>query len=178
MGAVQDGDAGWRTKGEGAEGGLDARLGRWPPVWSSPVMPHPSLVTSSTSASLSFLSQLWKASPHRRRGEKRTLSNGNHCCGPGRDLLSGYSSVPAHKPDSTITRMIPCPGTPVSYSLKDRWTGTHILAKESRKPPRDRTRPSTVCFEMFLPETGPLSGYRQMGDIVKKVGSPEGLRLH
>lgn len=55
MGAVQDGDAGWRTKGEGVEGGPDARLGRWPPVWSSPVMPHPSLVTSSTSASRSFL---------------------------------------------------------------------------------------------------------------------------
>lgn len=35
MDAVQDGDTGWRTKGEGVEGGLDARLGRWPPVWSS-----------------------------------------------------------------------------------------------------------------------------------------------
>lgn len=74
--------------------------------------------------------------------------------------------------------MIPCPGTPVSYSLKDTWTGTYMLAKESRKPPRDTTQPSTVCFEMFLPETGPLSGYRQMGDIVEKGGSPEDLCPH
>lgn len=55
-----------------------------------------------------------------------------------------------------------------------------MLAEESRKPPRDRTRPSTARFEMFLPETGPLSGHRQMGDIVKKKkgGRTEGLQFN
>ena len=56
-----------------------------------------------------------------------------------------------------------------------------MLAEESRKPPRDRTRPSTACFEMFLPETGPLSGYRQMSDIFIKRwggGSTEGLQFN
>lgn len=146
-------------------------------------MPHPSLVTTSPSASLSLL-PLNFGRHHYTGGEERTLSDGNHHHGLGRSLLSGDSSVPAHNPDSTITCMIPHPGTPAFYSLKDTslkdtWTGTHMLAEESRKPPRDRTRPSTVCFEMFLPETGPLSGYKQMGDIFfKKGGSSEGLQFN